>query len=199
MLDLDAESSPDLRPALVICAYDQAETAWDPIEDLSGRPWSPPGARTIATAADEPGALAETLIGQLSQTACRGILLIGRTRQGNAFRVQTRAENRIPGQTDRIDRAALGLARVTAPVADMVRALGDAGLTALATSDPEDDQGDYLLFRVLNALPDGSDTPAVGLIRAPVDLDDDAVTAGIKAAAGAIASHLAPLPRRRAL
>lgn len=194
-----SESSSDLRPGIVICAYDADETAWDPIEDLSGQPWSPAGARTIAVAADAREALAQRLSDHLSDNACRGLLLVGRTRHGEDFRIQTRAENREPGGRDRIDRDAPGMARTTAPVAEMVRALNAAGLAVRASAEAEEDAGDYLLFRILNALPEGVDAPAVGLIRAPADLDDAAVTAGIKAAAGAIALNLSPLPRRRAI
>lgn len=193
------ESSPDLRPGLVICAYDVDEAAWDPIEDLSGLPWCPAGARTIAVAADAREALADRLSEHLKDSGCRGLLLVGRTRQGVDFRIQTRAENREPGGRDRIDADAPGMARATAPAAEMVRALNAAGLNVSASSEAEEDAGDYLLFRILNALPDGVDAPAVGLIRAPADLDDAAVTAGVKAAAGAIALHLSPLPRRRAI
>lgn len=193
------ESSSDLRPGLVICAYDVDETAWDPIEDLSGQPWHPVGARTIAVDADAREALAERLSSHLQDSACRGLLLVGRTRQGEDFRIQTRAENREPGGRDRIHADAPGMARTTAPVAEMVRALNEAGIAVSASSEAEEDAGDYLLFRILNALPEGVDAPAVGLIRAPADLDDAAVTAGIKAAAGAIARHLSPLPRRRAI
>ena len=198
MLDTP-ESSPDLRPAILICAYDADETAWDPVEDLSGQPWSPVGARTIAVAAEAREALADRLSDHLRDSACRGLLLVGRTRQGPDFRIQTRAENREPGGRDRIDAGAPGMARTTAPVAEMVRAMNEAGLAVSASSEAEEDAGDYLLFRILNALPDGEDAPAVGLIRAPADLDDAAVTAGVKAAAGAIALHLSPLPRRRAI
>lgn len=194
-----SQSLIDLRPGLVICAYEADETAWDPIEDLSGQPWHPTGARTIAVAADTREALADRLSNHLRDSACRGLLLVGRTRQGDDFRIQTRAENREPGGRNRIDSAAPGLARATAPVADMVRALNEAGLAASASSEAEEDAGDYLLFRILNALPDGEDAPAVGLIRAPAELDDAAVTVGVKAAAGAIALHLSPLPRRRAI
>lgn len=91
------------------------------------------------------------------------------------------------------------MARTTAPVAEMVRALNEAGLTVSASSEAEEDAGDYLLFRILNALPDGEDAPAVGLIRAPANMDDAALTAGVKAAAGAIALHLSPLPRHRVI
>lgn len=198
MLD-PSETSPDLRPGLVICAYDVDEEVWDPIEDLSGTLWSPAGARTIAVPADTREALADRLSDHLRDSACRGLLLVGRTRQGTDFRIQTRAENREPGGRDRIDADAPGMARATAPAAEMVRALNAAGLRVSASSEAEEDAGDYLLFRILNALPDGVDAPAVGLIRAPADLDDAAVTAGVKAAAGAIALHLSPLPRRRAI
>ncbi len=198
MLD-PSESSNDLRPGIVICAYDADEAAWDPVEDLSGQPWHPAGARTIPVAADAREALAERLSRHLTDAACRGLLLVGRTRLGEDFRIQTRAENREPGGRKRIDDAAPGLARATAPAADMVRALNEAGLAASASSEAEEDAGDYLLFRILSALPEGVDAPAVGLIRAPVELDDAAVTAGVKAAAGAIALHLSPLPRRRVI
>ncbi|NBB52572.1 hypothetical protein GVN24_30280 [Rhizobium sp. CRIBSB] len=197
MLDPSTDSLPDLRPSLVICAYDNNEVCWDPVEDLSGRAWSPPGARTVAASADTPDALAETLIEHLRDASCRGVLLVGRTRESGSFRIQTRAENRMPGKPHRIDPNAPGLARTTVPVADIVRALNDAGLLAVATSEAEDDSGDYLLFRVLNAMSEGTDTPAVGLLRAPVDLTDEVVAAGIKAAAAAIAAHMSPLPRRR--
>lgn len=198
MLD-PSESSPDLRPAILICAYDIDDPIWDPIEDLSGQPWSPPGARTVPVAADAPDSLAARLSTSLTDPACRGLLLLGRTRLGEAFRIQTRAENRQPGGRDRIDGAGPGLARATAPVAEMVRAMSAAGLAVSASSEGEEDDGDYLLFRILNALPDGVDAPAVGLLRARADMDEAAVTAGVKAAAGAIALHLSPLPRRRAI
>lgn len=198
MLD-PSESSPDLRPAILICAYDIDDPIWDPIEDLSGQPWSPPGARTIQVAADTPDSLAARLSDSLTDPGCRGLLLLGRTRQAEAFRIQTRAENRQPGGRDRIDGTGPGLARATAPVADMVRAMSAAGLAVSASSEGEEDDGDYLLYRILNALPDGVDAPAVGLLRAPADMDEAAVTTGVKAAAGAIALHLSPLPRRRAI
>lgn len=198
MLD-PSESFNDLRPGIVICAYDPGETGWDPVEDLSGEPWHPVGARTIPVPADTRERLAERLSNQLKDSGCRGLLLVGRTRLGEDFRIQTRAENRVPGGRERIDDDAPGLARATAPAADMVRALNLAGLAAGASSEAEEDAGDYLLFRILNALPEGVDAPAVGLIRAPADMDDAAVTAGIKAAVGAIALHLSPLPRRRAI
>ena len=90
------------------------------------------------------------------------------------------------------------MARATAPVADIVRALNNAGLPAAASSDSEDDAGSYLLYRVLSSLPDGPDTPAVGLLRAPEGEPDDAVQRAVKATAEAMARHLSPLPRLRA-
>lgn len=198
MLD-PSESSPDLRPGILVCAYDVDDPVWDFVEDLSGEPWSPVGARTIPVAADARETLADRLSGHLRDSACRGLLLVGRTRHGSDFRIQTRAENREPGGRSRIEDGAPGMARSTAPIAEMVRAIHEAGLAVSASSEAEEDAGDYLLFRILNALPEGVDTPAVGLIRAPTDLDEAAVAAGVKAATGAIALHLAPLPRRRVI
>jgi hypothetical protein len=79
----------------------------------------------------------------------------------------------------------------------MVRALGEAGFPAEATSDSEDDAGSYLLYRVLTALPDNADAVSVGLLRTPAGLEPDAARRGVEAAAMAIARHLSLLPRTR--
>lgn len=197
MVEPPDESAPDFRPALVICAWEADEAGWDPVEDLSGDPWNPVGARTLPVAAGEPEALATVLSAHLDDRACRGLLLVGRTRRSDVFRVQIRAENRsLDGR--RLDVVGPGMARATAPVADMVRALNEAGLAADASSDSEEDAGSYLLYRVLSGLPDGRDTPAIGLLRAPEHETDAAVQRAVKAAAQAMAHHLPPLPRSRA-
>lgn len=197
MIDLTDEAAPDYRPGLVICAWDADDAGWDPVQDLSGEPWNPVGARTLPVAAGDPEALAAVLSAHLDDRTCRGLLLVGRTRRSDAFRLQLRAENRaLDGQ--RLDVVGPGMARATAPVADMVRALNKAGLTADASSESEDDAGSYLLYRVLSALPDGPDTPAIGLLRAPENEPDAAVQRAVKAAAQAMAHHLPALPRSRA-
>ncbi len=192
------ETAPDSRPALVICAYDAEAVGWDPVEDLSGEPWSPVGARTLPVPAAEPEALAATLSAHLGDRSCRGLLLVGRTRRSDAFRLQIRAENRSPVGGRRLDIVGPATARATAPVAEMVRALNRAGLSAGASSESEDDVGSYLLYRILSRLPDELDTPAVGLLRAPENEPDAAVQRAVKAAAQAMARHLSPLPRSRA-
>jgi hypothetical protein len=197
MVEPKDETAPDYRPGLVICAWDIDEEGWDPVEDLSGAVWNPVGARTLAVDAGAPEALAAALSAHLDDRSCRGLLLVGRTRRSDSFRVQIRAENRsLDGR--RLDVVGPGLARATAPVADMVRALNEAGLAADASSDSEEDAGSYLLYRVLSGLPDGRDTPAIGLLRAPEHETDAAVQRAVKAAAQAMAHHLPPLPRSRA-
>lgn len=190
MADTD-QASFDPRPAIVICAWDAGESGWDPVEDLSGEPWSPSGARTVPVASADPEALASTLSETLSDQRCRALLLVGRTRRADGFQLQMRAENRSGG-------VGPSVARATAPVAEMVRALNEAGLAAGATSEAEDDAGSFLLYRVLAGLPDGSDTPAVGLLRAPAGEADAAVQKAVKTAAQAMARHLSPLSRGRA-
>ncbi|CAN5156394.1 hypothetical protein BH09PSE1_BH09PSE1_14880 [soil metagenome] len=189
------EFRTDRRPALVICAYDPDDTDWDPVEDLSGTPWSPAGARTIAVSAADPEDLAARLRAHLSDPDCRGVLLVGRTEKSDAFQIQMRAENRALTGRAKLSSTGPATARATAPVADMIRALTDAGLEAAASSDSEEDVGSFLLYSILTGLPDDVDAPAVGLIRAPVDMAPADLNKGVRLAAGAIARHLSPLPR----
>jgi hypothetical protein len=198
MVEPTDESGPDYRPALVICAWDADEAGWDPVEDLSGQHWNPIGARTLAVAADDPESLAAVLSAHLGDRSCRGLLLVGRTRRSDTFRLQIRAENRSLEGGRRLDVVGPGMARATAPVVDIVKALNDVGIVADASSDSEEDVGSYLLYRVLSGLPDGPDTPVIGLLRAPEHEADAAVQRAVKAAAQAMALHLSPLPRSRA-
>jgi pyrrolidone-carboxylate peptidase len=195
MIYQNAEAQKDRRPAIVICAYDTDHSVWDPIEDLSGEPWSPQGARTVAVPSADPESLASTLSDHMAETNCRALLLVGRTRRSDAFRLQMRAENRAVTGGLRADVNGPAMARVTVPVAEIVRELNAAGLAADASSEAEEDAGSYLLYRVLSGLPYGPDAPAIGLLRIPDQADEDAVRRGIKVAATAIARHLAPLAR----
>ena len=195
MNQIDSRPSGDRRPGIIICAYDGDDDGWDLVEDLSGEIWSPSGARAVPIAAADPDELASTLAARLGSGECRAVLLVGRTQKGAGFRVQMRAENRTLDYKHRLSSTGPGVARTTAPVADMVRALTAAGLQADASSDIEEDAGSYLLYRVLSDLPDGPLTPSIGLLRAPAPANEAAVRKGVKAAASAMASHLTPLPR----
>ena len=196
---MDTGLRPDRRPAIAICAWDPGFTAWDPVEDLSGDPWNPVGARTLPVPGSaEAAALATELSALLARGDCSALLLVGRTSHAGAFRLQMRAENRRLDQSERLDHTGPGVARATAPAAEIVRDLADAGLTAMAASDAEEDAGSYILYRILNDLPDGPASPAIGLIRAPVDAPNAKVQAAVKTAASVIARHLAPLPRPNA-
>lgn len=195
MNEIDSRASGDRRPGIIICAYDGDDDGWDLVEDLSGEIWSPSGARAVPIAAADPDELASTLAARLGSGECRAVLLVGRTQKGAGFRVQMRAENRTLDYKHRLSSTGPGVARTTAPVADIVRALTAAGLQADASSDIEEDAGSYLLYRVLSDLPDGPLTPSIGLLRAPAPANEAAVRKGVKAAASAMASHLTPLPR----
>jgi hypothetical protein len=193
---MDNGLRPDRRPAIAICAWDPSFTAWDPVEDLSGDPWNPIGARTLPVAGSaEADALAAQLSDLLAKGECGALLLVGRTAHTGVFRVQMRAENRRLDGADRLDHTGPGVARATAPTAEIVRDLSAAGLNAVAASDAEEDAGSYILYRILNDLPDGPASPAIGLIRAPSDVANAKVQLAVKTAASAIARHLAPLPR----
>lgn len=189
----------DRRPGIVICAWAPSWTAWDPVEDLSGEPWCPPGARTLAIPGDtSPDRLAETLTEILTQEDCTALLLLGRTIHSGPVRVQMRAENRRLDAQGRLDETDPGIARVTAPVADILRDLLEAGVSAIATSDAEEDAGSYVLYRILAELPDTLNSPSIGLLRIPDGESEAVVRTAVKTAASAIARRLAPLPRSSA-
>ena len=193
---MDTGLRPDRRPAIAICAWAPGFSAWDPVEDLSGDPWNPVGARTLPVpGSTEAETLAAELSALLTSGECSALLLVGRTAHPGAFRLQMRAENRCLDRADRLDHTGPGVARATAPTAEIVRDLNAAGLNAVAASDAEEDAGSYILYRILNDLPDGPASPAIGLIRAPSDVADAKVQLAVKTAASAIARHLAPLPR----
>lgn len=195
-MDLDSSSRPDRRPVIAICAWSPTYRAWDPVEDLSGEPWNPPGARTLAAPGDASAdALAEDLAGLLARGECSALLLVGRTSHAGPFRVQMRAENRRLGEAGRLDSTGPGVARVTAPVADMLRDLTDAGIPVIAASDAEEDAGSYILYRILAELPDSLNSPSIGLLRIPDGESESVVRTAVKTAASAMARRLAPLPR----
>lgn len=196
MLVSPTDTVADRRPAIVICPFSDTEQGWDLVEDLSGALWSPPGARTVQIETDAPDRLARELTTQLDQGGARAILLIGRTRRSGDFCIQMRAENRL-AEGGRLDPVGPSVARATAPVAEMVEAVREAGLTVAATSDIEDDAGNEILYRLLTALPDGPDSPAIGLLRAPVAAPDAQVQKAVKAAAVAMTRHLGTVARPR--
>lgn len=199
LLDIDTGPRPDRRPAIAICAWDLSFNAWDPVEDLSGDPWNPVGARTLPVSGDASAeALAARLSAMIADGECGAVLLVGHTVHPGAFRLQTRAENKRLIGTERLDHTGPGVVRATAPAAEIVRDLTAVGLNAVAASDAEEDAGSYILYRILNDLPDGPASPAIGLIRAPSDAPNAKVQQAVKTAASAIARHLAPLPRPNA-
>lgn len=195
-MGLDSNGRPDRRPVISICAWSPSYRAWDPVEDLSGEPWSPPGARTLATPGnDSAEALADALTALLSRGECSALLLVGRTVHAGPVRVQMRAENRRLGEPGRLHETGPSIARVTAPVADILRDLTAAGVSAVAASEAEDDAGSYILYRVLADLPDSLESPSIGLLRLPDGASESTVRTAVKTAASAMARRLAPLPR----
>lgn len=195
MPDADAASTDDRLPLIVICDYDVEDPVWDPVEDLSGAHWRPMGARALSLSGDDPDRLFESLSSHLRGGRCRALLLVGRAQGTDEFRVQMRAENRSLSGKERLDDDLPSLVRSTLPVADVVEALNEAGLTARATSDAEPDAGSYLLFRALSELPDIIDAPAIGLLRIPAGADEDRARRAVKTAASVLAAQLSPMSR----
>ncbi len=197
MLDTHAENTPDRRPAILVCVCEPDDPAWATLDDIADITAPPIGARTRSVGPGDPSMLAGLITGELSTTEGLAVLLVGRTRRTDGFRLQMRAENRALVGGAKLSSTGPATARATAPVAEMVRALIDAGLNADASSDSEEDAGSYLLYRVLTALPDNADAPSVALLRAPVSVDAERLRQGVQTAAGVMARHMAPLARPR--
>lgn len=184
MLDTAAEEKPDRRPAMLVCVYEDAGPIW-PLDGAGAA-----NARILSVGPDDPAVLAGVITGELDDEACRAVLLVGRTKKADRFRIQMRAENRALGGGQKLSMTGPAVARATAPVSEMVRALSDAGFAADATSESEDDAGSYLLYRVLTALPDNADAVAVGLLRTPGSLSAEEARRGVEAAAAAMARQI---------
>jgi pyrrolidone-carboxylate peptidase len=196
MLDTPADAQPDLRPGLMLCAY-EPELGWGTDGADADANWTPPGARLIPVQAEAPEALARTLMDRLRDPACRAALLVGRATGADDFLIQTRAENRVLNGKGRLVPTGPGVARATAPALEMAQTLSEAGLSARLSSETVTDPGNYLLYRVLCSLPDGPEAPLVGLLRVP-EGEGSAITRAVRLAAEAMARHLSPLPRPRA-
>lgn len=197
MLDTLAETNPDRRPAILVCVYEPEDHAWGALDDVTSTGWNPAGARALPIGTGDPDSLAEQISEGLGHVDCCAVLLVGRTRRSEGFRVQMRAENRALAGGSKISSTGPAMARATAPIAEIVRALSDAGLSADATSECEEDVGSYMLYRILTALPDAADAPAVGLLRVPIAIDPESLRTALRTATSAMARHLSPLPRKR--
>jgi hypothetical protein len=197
MFDIHAENAADRRPAIVVCIYETNDPARPLVDEALRASSMAGGTRTIPISPDDPAVLADLITDTLQQAECRGVLLVGRTRRSDGFRVQMRAENRTLCGEAKWSSIGPAMARSTAPVAEIIRDLTEAGLAAAATSESEDDAGSYLLYRILTAMPDDADARAVALLRAPVALGPDEVRKGVEIGTGALGRHLTPLPRER--
>ena len=70
MLDTPADAQPDLRPGLMLCAY-EPDLDWGTEGSDADNDWTPPGARLISVEAQAPESLARTLMERLRDPACR--------------------------------------------------------------------------------------------------------------------------------
>jgi hypothetical protein len=185
----------DTRPGLIICVFDDPHPEWDLVEDLSGRLWDPPGARTVSVPFDQHQPLVETLNTRLATPGVRGLLLVGHADQGREVLIPLRAMNRTADGGARAVDQGPGVARATVPAAEMIRALARIGVTAHTTQDDAEGTGGFLLYSVLASVPDDVLAPSVGLVLLPPDLAPEGRREAVMAAATAVATSLAPLPR----
>jgi len=159
------------------------------VEDLTGVPWAPDNARTeLIEGVTDAENLARDLVSRLISHEARALLLIGRTRYEGPARLQIRAE--LP-KTDghRLSEDGPGVVRATAPAAAILEAAANAKVALVASSEAEDDAGSALLYRIMTALEDHLETPAIAMIRFPFGMAEPQVAATIKAAATVLTQH----------
>ena len=194
-MSLNTPIRTDRRPTLAVCAYHPDDADWDEGGQSEATGFGAGGVRSLLVEPDAPDRLVETLRERLLAGDCRGLLLVGRGTQTDRFRIQMRASNRSLEGAGKLPGTGPSIARTTAPVADMVRELKDAGLVAEAFSDSEHDVGSYLLYALLTGMPDDMPTPAIGLLRAPVNASRRDMARGVRIAANAMAQGFSPIRR----
>ncbi len=194
-MSLSPPTRTDRRPTLAVCAYDVDDADWDEGRQTESLGFGGGGVRSLLVEPDSPDVLATSLRARLIAGECRGLLLIGRNAQADRFRVQMRASNRNLEGSGKLSGTGPSIARTTAPVAEMVRELKDAGLAAEASSEGEHDVGSYLLYAILTGMPDDLPTPAIGLLRVPPRASRRDMARGVRIAANAMAHGFSPMRR----
>lgn len=189
MLDTAQVSTTDRRPVMALVPWDSGFRAWDPHDSTTGETWHPRGARLL-TLNGSPQDLERELIKGLNQHQLAGIILVGRSLDKGTIHIQMRAENRLPGSSERADALAAGVVRSTLTTSEILRDLADEQLSARAVSTAENDVGSHLLFRILAQMPHDGATPPVGLIRLPRDMGPEQVNQAIRIVATSVSRHL---------
>jgi pyroglutamyl-peptidase len=205
------------RPALMVTGFGPFPGAphnptADVIERLLHQQWAPPGFAVHGLVAPVLwGRSAEVIAEAIRASGCNGALLLGIAGKAREFRVEMRAANHVDRRRpdadgklwrgDKIDPTGPASARSTAPVADMMRAIEDAGYPSVASSDAGDYLCNFSLYRILTGLGDGAGAPPVGFLHVPravlkngedALLEVDDMERAVKAAVRAFALHLAP-------
>ncbi len=184
-------AAEDLRPEIVVCVCDAALSA--SIGDASVLSGGLKLARARRVDGDDVESVAREVESRLRDPACKALLIVGAA-GAQAFRIQTRAENRVLNGKARLLPTGPGVVRATASAQELLRALADAGHAAEVSSDADADAASYVLFRAMSGLPDGRDAPSVALLRVPTG-DPRRAETGCRVAMAAMARHLSPLPR----
>jgi hypothetical protein len=183
MLDPIFEADAARRPHVGLCAVGLGEIT------------APPPGPGIAAGYRALPETVEAVLDALDANEIQGLLIFAPGRRDGAFQVQLRAENRTP-EGLRLHPVGPSIARATAPVPELVRALLDQGETAEVVSSLPPDPAGLLFYDVLTGLSDQRDTPPIGLLRAPGDASAERLQAAAAACAQAIGRRLAPLPRQ---
>ncbi len=190
---LAAGFGPDTAGTSDVCAQ--------VIARMVAQTWAPAGARLETVTAPASWTRGPQAVeAAMAATASDAILLVFAAPRASAFQVLMRAQNRaarrrpdIDGEiwsAPRIAPTGPGVARVTAPVPDLVAAIKALGLAVVASSEVDDHVGNLTLYRLLTALdPEGTARP-IGALAVPAAASLDEAERATKAACAALAQRL---------
>jgi pyroglutamyl-peptidase len=217
MLNKPVTSKHPSRPALLITGFGPFPGSPDNptaavVASLLEQAWAPQGAcahgLVVPVRWDQS---AQIIAEAIRASGCDGALLLGVAGKAREFRVEMRAKNQADRRKPDADGALWpsgkitptgpAVARATAPVADMVRAIQKAGYPSVASSDAGDYLCNFTLYRILTETAADARSPAVGFLHVPRSVLRDGeevlltiadIERAVKAAATAFTHSLNP-------
>ena len=185
----DGAWRPTHLPRLIVCAWN--DEGVDTAATLESRGWRHDRAEVIhAVLPAEPSEAFDALLELMREHAASGVLIVEAS--GRGVRVPLGAGNRrarsdgaaaASGRERRISPVGPGSARVTAPVAEMLRAIAAERMAASVVAEASDRRGNHLIYRLLTEAAAGAGAPTVGALLLPAAAGSDGL--GTDAAADA--------------
>ncbi len=187
----DGAWRPTHLPRLIVCAWN--DEGVDTAATLAARGWRHDRAEVVhAVLPAEPSEAFAALLAVMREQDASGVLIVEAS--GRGVRVPLGAGNRrarseggvsASGRERRIAPVGPGSARVTAPVAEMLRAIVAERTSAAVVAEASDRRGNHLIYRLLTEAAAGAGAPTVGALLLPATAEPDGAESDGAASDGA--------------